>query len=171
MTFPNLEATGSAAEDRLNVATSGTLAEVRERCRALIMQSAEALPWRPMLSLEWTKFTPVRLYAFHCSGFHKIGFSEDPDKRLFDLQSASPFEISKVFVAPRLALPYAKWAESLAHHALGDFRERREWFRVSAAEAIPIIKAARWLGGEEASRDSARRLNAEYYRERDAVGR
>jgi hypothetical protein len=147
------------ANTRFAALTAGSQDQIRELARAIIAESAEALPWREMPSLEWTKRAGVRLYVFECAGFHKIGFSENPDRRLLDLQPCSPLAISRVAVSLPLAMPYAKWAEALAHHALIEFRERHEWFRIEAAYAVPIMRAAYWMGHLEKARDVAREIN------------
>lgn len=71
----------------------------------------------------------------------KVGISRFPGQRLAGLQSANPIqELRLAYVAhgPKTKIMRA---EQLAHAALSHFTIANEWFRVSADDAIEIVKA------------------------------
>jgi DNA gyrase/topoisomerase IV subunit A len=76
-------------------------------------------------------------------GMIKVGFTErDVEQRRKELSSvpgvATPFKIYKVFPVPKGA---GAEAEKIAHKALLHYRQKKEFFRCSAAEADELIEA------------------------------
>lgn len=79
------------------------------------------------------------VYVIHALGTSrvKIGYSADPEKRLRELQTGSPFELRLL----------AKWPGSLdselsAHRAFADHRCVGEWFEVDVQGIVPLVEAS-----------------------------
>ena len=74
--------------------------------------------------------TQTYVYAITDGEFTKVGRSIDPERRLRQLQTASPRELRLEWTAPE-----SDCHESLLHDRLADDRVRGEWFRVDV-EAV-----------------------------------
>lgn len=64
----------------------------------------------------------------------KIGFSTDPDKRLRELQTGSPFKLRLV-----KTYPGNRALERRLHGLFSDVRLHGEWFRVSVSDIDPYV--------------------------------
>ena len=77
------------------------------------------------------------IYIITCKGSKriKIGYSAEPDKRLAQLQTGSPYELSL----------FATWPgtvenERQAHEALASYRCGGEWFEIEPDQAHRLIE-------------------------------
>ena len=78
-------------------------------------------------------------------GRHKIGVSDNPQQRLRELQTGSPFPLRLEFVGQTEGEAFA--IEGDAHFMLHQHRQAGEWFMVPAEMAIAaVLAAARRLG-------------------------
>lgn len=82
----------------------------------------------------------------------KIGATANPEKRLADLQAASPVSL-KIFYLLRVRYD-ARRFETGVHVALADHRRHGEWFGVTPAQAIETIekfreRISRWAEGAD----------------------
>lgn len=73
------------------------------------------------------------IQAGHC-GLIKIGMSEDPDRRLGELQVGSDQPLRLVAVIPGVS-------ESMLHRHFAPYRVHGEWFE----PAEPLVKFVEWL--------------------------
>jgi hypothetical protein len=73
-------------------------------------------------------------------GLVKVGFSYDPDMRARDLSTSGVPGSWKTYA--RFVVSDARSAENAAHTALGDRRENKEFFRISAEEAAGEVVRA-----------------------------
>jgi hypothetical protein len=88
--------------------------------------------------LEPHRFTEY-MYVLRCLDAIKVGISQDPNRRVKDLQAANPYliEIELVYKTPR-HIPSIE-IERLAHATLKPFHLRGEWFK---AEAMSLFGGA-----------------------------
>ena len=63
-----------------------------------------------------------------CGKYHKIGISNDPDKRMRQLQTANPKKLE--LVAYVECLHFAEYFEAVLHAVFRDFNSNGEWFKV-----------------------------------------
>ena len=96
----------------------------------------------------------TRLYIMTCAEFVKVGFAQDVERRLFDLQSGNPFPMAIAAHAP-VSLYYAPQIERVAHELLRAFHHSREWFRVDLATAKEVTTLARAWGRQKRLIDEA----------------
>lgn len=70
------------------------------------------------------------LYVMTAGDFIKVGITNDPIKRLYDLQIANPLvvELQKAYLPPEDI--QALRIEMIAHRALQEFHVRGEWFAI-----------------------------------------
>lgn len=76
----------------------------------------------------------------------KLGFSQDPEKRLRQLQTASPLPL-RLFHVEEVEPDRVKIAEKALHRIIGHKRVKGEWFDVSVEEAISEVMFARMTEG------------------------
>jgi hypothetical protein len=81
----------------------------------------------------------------------KIGSSVDPFRRLGELQTGSPDQLSIVYKVPIAG--GASTVEARAHEILDRHRGLGEWFSVSIDVAVAAIHAAAYQVGSEASHE------------------
>ncbi len=81
------------------------------------------------------------IYIVHAAGLHKIGWSEDPEQRVRDMQVGSPLPLNLVHVYPCPSYEVFK-VERHAHRALAEFHVRGEWHDCSDIEAAAAIAEA-----------------------------
>ena len=74
-------------------------------------------------------------------GLQKIGLATDPRSRLAALQTACPFDLH-LHVAVSVPFGEAHAIERRAHRALAHVCARNEWFAVTPAEAIAVVRQA-----------------------------
>lgn len=60
-------------------------------------------------------------------GFHKVGISKHPEKRLAQISIPGVLELRLLHTVP---LPFARKAERFVHEALRDYRVSTEWFKL-----------------------------------------
>ena len=94
---------------------------------------------------------PIPAYVYVISdglGLCKIGRSENPTRRLSDLQPGSS---AKLVLAAAIPTLRSSVLETIIHKSLAHLRERGEWFRIAADEAAEaIMQAASALPDEDA---------------------
>lgn len=89
-------------------------------------------------SLAWKKQAATSfVYLLECQGWFKIGFADDPLRRVRDLQTGNPFKITLLHSVP--CLNYEK-VETYLHVLYREHRGLGEWFKLSA-EAVETITA------------------------------
>lgn len=81
----------------------------------------------------------AQTYFLTCGEFVKIGFSADVSKRVRDLQTACPYPLTLVALAPGGIMTERRW-----HVRFREFAHRDEWFRYEgelrdAIEALPTF--------------------------------
>lgn len=81
---------------------------------------------------------PGFVYLIHAVGTNrvKIGFSANPEKRLKELQTGSPFELKLL----------AKWPGTLdtelsGHRTFADYHCIGEWFELEVEGIVPMVEA------------------------------
>jgi hypothetical protein len=80
-------------------------------------------------------------------GLIKVGIAKDPEQRLKDLQTASPFKLALFGFARVGSYTAARTLEFAVHVALAPFWQVGEWFRVAPEDAQrTIIQKAADLG-------------------------
>lgn len=67
--------------------------------------------------------------------FIKIGHSFDPERRLKQLQTASPVALKLIGIRPG-----SKHVERLFHRQLREFRQEGEWFEIVSRKAVMLIE-------------------------------
>jgi predicted GIY-YIG superfamily endonuclease len=75
------------------------------------------------------------------NGPFKIGYSDDPQRRLSNIQTGQAVEV-KLFYSEQAESGVAKIIEKLIHRNLAHKRIRGEWFSVTLSEAIDEVKFA-----------------------------
>lgn len=68
----------------------------------------------------------------------KIGYSEDPDRRVAELNVGNPHQL-RVAHRVRVDDDRVRLLESKIHFELGPYRERGEWFRVTPHRAAGML--------------------------------
>ena len=68
----------------------------------------------------------------------KVGYSEDPDRRVAELQVGNPHAL-RVVHRVRVDDDRVRVLESKLHHELGPWRARGEWFRVTPRRAAGLL--------------------------------
>ncbi|RYD70080.1 MAG: GIY-YIG nuclease family protein [Verrucomicrobiaceae bacterium] len=78
----------------------------------------------------------------------KIGFSNNPEKRLRQLQTGHP---AKLFLHHTQGFPEdrARLMEQIIHKTIRPFRLKGEWFKIDVASAIAEIEFALIRYGDE----------------------
>lgn len=71
------------------------------------------------------------VYMVALKGFIKIGHAANPEARLKQMQTGSPWELKIVALLPFPSKKAARDYELELHHRLRSFRVRGEWFRKS----------------------------------------
>ena len=71
----------------------------------------------------------------------KIGFSADPDKRLKQLQTGHPVQLT-LFHKEEVAAVQVRGLEKAIHNQLRHKRQQGEWFALSPEDAVFEIKHA-----------------------------
>lgn len=96
-----------------------------------------------------------QLYVIeHPHGFYKVGISNDPERRLKSLQTASPYELELVATVDT---ENSNGLESLLHDRFAKYHYRDEWFelpdkQVSEFKEMNHINFEQWskvLGGSD----------------------
>jgi hypothetical protein len=102
----------------------------------------------------WRTMAPgnrmIGSFVYVISGEHgmvKVGVSTDPNTRIADLQTGSPFRLQFELIGMTTGQGYD--IESLAHEMLDKHRAEGEWFAVPAAMAIAAVHAAAHELGHE----------------------
>lgn len=73
------------------------------------------------------------------SGHYKIGHSNDPDRRLGELQKTQgPYEYSLMVKSPFANRRIAKKVESALHDAYDEWRVNGEWFELPEAMLVAL---------------------------------
>jgi hypothetical protein len=80
------------------------------------------------------------------NGLLKIGISSNPNARLAQLQTSSPFKLSIAYVAALRC--DGRTVEAAAHRTLASYRQSGEWFDCPADMAVAAIGAAAYRLGE-----------------------
>lgn len=94
------------------------------------------------LVAEWKTGAVMYLYVFETEGACKVGISQNPQRRLQNLQGAHFMDI-KIVAVFDVGRKDAFAAERAAHLDLGArFERRREWFRAPAAECCRAAEEA-----------------------------
>jgi len=75
-------------------------------------------------------------------GAQKIGVSNRPEARLIDLQTACPMVLKIHGVSACQDEAHARAVERLAHRILHRSRRRGEWFDVTPARALEVVRIA-----------------------------
>jgi hypothetical protein len=75
------------------------------------------------------------VYLLHCNGLYKIGLGSDVKKRIKQLQTGTPFEITHIHTVPT-ATPDVLEAE--LHARFAHKRVRGEWFALDAGDVAYI---------------------------------
>lgn len=78
------------------------------------------------------------IYAIGLNGFHKIGLTRDFEKRLAQINSASPYTAEKV-IAQKVPLAGMPYAESWIHKQLADRWIKNEWFSIDRETALAYV--------------------------------
>lgn len=76
------------------------------------------------------------VYIIHATGTNriKLGFSNEPEKRLADLQTGSPFPLALIGTCPGSAK-----LERRLHSQLKDRHRTGEWFEIDPQEALKLL--------------------------------
>jgi hypothetical protein len=93
------------------------------------------------------------IYVIGCGGYRKIGYANDPKKRLKGIQTGNPRPCIIEYARPLLNVNVTA-AEAAAHAELKAKRAQGEWFRCSLDQAIKAI-----------SRGCRRAIDARLHRE------
>lgn len=97
------------------------------------------------------------IYFIKAGKYLKIGMSDDPEKRLTQLQTGSPLELVLSDKVKVRSESEAKAVESAMHIHFRDNRIKGEWFRgVSSGKAAKVCREM-VSGGKERKRRSAYR--------------
>lgn len=72
----------------------------------------------------------------------KVGISQKPHVRAYDLQTGCPYKIDLLFSAEFESRQQARAFETQVHGVLEDRRMASEWFNVEAWEAIECAETA-----------------------------
>lgn len=78
------------------------------------------------------------IYIIGCSGFIKIGFAKNPEKRLASLQTGSPAEL---ILHASFETEHPKIHEKMIHRRFRRFRVRGEWFDVPLEKAMEVTES------------------------------
>ena len=78
------------------------------------------------------------VYVIRCCNYHKIGVSDDPNKRLKNIQAHNPFEIELVKVYGYRSAD-AHRIERYLHKQFDEYRVRGEWFDFGDLDVIKLI--------------------------------
>lgn len=81
------------------------------------------------------------VYVVRCCNYHKIGVSDDPDKRFKSIQAHNPFEIELVKVYGYRSSDAHK-IERYLHKQFNEYRVRGEWFDFGDLDVIKLIDSA-----------------------------
>jgi hypothetical protein len=84
-------------------------------------------------------FLYVIAAAEHQLGPVKLGLSNEPEKRLKQLQTGHP-EFLKIYHQEEASDKNVKVLEKLLHRDINYRRQRGEWFNLSVAEAIDHVR-------------------------------
>lgn len=79
------------------------------------------------------------VYVIACNDLHKIGLTRDFDKRLAQLDAASPYFLRKV-ATRKVPLAGMAYAEAWIHSELADRHIKNEWFNVDEMAAVDLLK-------------------------------
>ena len=81
---------------------------------------------------KFRKHRPGYVYVVESHmGYHKIGVTKDPSRRIRDLGVMSPVELKAKLVAPAEDM---YWAESHLHGTFRDKRVKGEWFSLEQSD-------------------------------------
>jgi Meiotically up-regulated gene 113 len=80
---------------------------------------------------------PCFVYLIRCGEYCKIGKSNDPVRRLVDLQIATPHECELVF---QIQSANSYRLEALAHRTFKNKHHRGEWFKIAGDEVTAVIE-------------------------------
>jgi hypothetical protein len=101
--------------------------------------------FKPPVNLTRNLGLTSTLYFIESGEFVKVGIAEDLGRRLFTLQLGNPL-VLKVGARRTIPRPLQRQVERLVHQALSEWSIGREWFRLSAKNAVrladPIVKKA-----------------------------
>jgi hypothetical protein len=86
---------------------------------------------RKLIKRQQSKETGEYIYVAYCAGYTKIGISNDVNKRIKALQTASPFQVIKYFL---VFLKNAQVVEWELHSQYKDKQIRGEWFYLNDNE-------------------------------------
>lgn len=105
------------------------------------------------------------VYIMESAGLLKVGWSDDPSRRIKDLQVGSPLPIRLLHALPCPSYDVIA-IEAAAHKALAPYHVRGEWHDVEPLVAISAIadafaaRGVKLLTTEEVGRELARRALA-----------
>lgn len=85
------------------------------------------------------------IYAIGLQGFHKIGFTQNFERRYAQIDTATPFNVERVMVQ-KVPLAGMTYAEAWVHAQLADKLVKNEWFAVDRDTAIALVKQAKVAG-------------------------
>src|SRR5262249_31778224 len=79
-------------------------------------------------------------YFIRVEEFHKIGSSREPDERLVQVTTHSPYPAS---LTHQIATDRPRWLESGLHRFFRDRHVRGEWFRLTAEDLALVLSIER----------------------------
>lgn len=99
------------------------------------------VPTQPAFDWPKIRFRTATVYVVECAGFHKIGITNEFEKRFRGLDYANPLPVVKVATrtVPLAGLAYA---EAWLHMKLAEYRVKGEWFAVSRQQAVALLPHA-----------------------------
>jgi hypothetical protein len=76
----------------------------------------------------------------HNNGPVKIGISDNPDKRVKQLQTAFPEKLEIKYIEPFTTKIKARTFEKYLHKDISHLKSHGEWFSITVQEAINYVK-------------------------------
>lgn len=97
-----------------------------------------------------TQTVQIYVVQFGDNNIFKIGISSDPNRRLIDMQTASPYLLSIIYIAEFEDRERAQTMEHLFHNWFKNKQMYGEWFEVKSGEIVEawdhVSKALTALG-------------------------
>jgi len=93
------------------------------------------------ISNNFRGFTPTFVYFIHDGSYLKVGKSDNPEKRLLQLQTGNPRVLTLLRSIKCASQKEGFALENSVHQKLKPYRCRGEWFEVSKPEADTLWKS------------------------------
>lgn len=103
----------------------------------------EIVQWRNLI-VNQTEQAPIKEYVYALQrpdGQVKIGYTKDPESRIYALSSSAGFEPKKYYY---IETYIANWVERKLHSIFKDYRKIGEWFNIDFEVVVKCLKNKEW---------------------------